>query len=144
MGLELPLVVRDSEISTVTLSGIRALTMGRRRTRAIMLPPPGRPLQRGLDVRLVQLALSERGAAIRADGVFGRASADRVADHQRSIGAPVTGVVDPRWRSRWPGGSEFVARYVSATQLPATAFPRLGEFRRPGESAFWHIFSSSP
>jgi chitosanase len=64
-------------------------------TRAIMLPPPGRPLQRGLDVRLVQLALSERGAAIRADGVFGRASADRVADHQRSVGAPVTGVVDP-------------------------------------------------
>jgi chitosanase len=42
----------------------------------------------------VQLALSERGAPIRADGVFGRASADRVADHQRLIGAPVTGVVE--------------------------------------------------
>lgn len=46
-------------------------------------------------MRLVQLALSERGAAIRADGVFGRASADRVADHQRAIGVPATGVVDP-------------------------------------------------
>jgi chitosanase len=59
-----------------------------------MLPPAASPLQRGLDVRLVQLALSERGAAIRADGVFGRVSAERVADHQRSVGAPVTGVVD--------------------------------------------------
>lgn len=96
-GLELPLVVRDSEISTVTLSGMPpgAYDGPAPGTRAIMLPPLGRPLQRGLDVRLVQLALSERGAAIRADGVFGRASADRVADHQRTIGAPVTGVVDP-------------------------------------------------
>ena len=95
-GLELPLVVRDAEISTVTLSGTPpgaydGPTPG---TRPIMLPPAGRPLQRGLDVRLVQLALSERRSAIRADGVFGRASADRVAEHQRSVGAPVTGVVD--------------------------------------------------
>ncbi len=64
-------------------------------TRQISLPALPAPLQRGLDVRLVQLALSERGAAIRADGVFGRASADRVADHQRAIGVPATGVVDP-------------------------------------------------
>jgi chitosanase len=95
-GLELPLVVRDSEISTVTLSGTPPGTYDGPApgTRPIALPPPGQPLQRGLDVRLVQLALSERGAPIRADGVFGRASADRVADHQRSIGAPVTGVVE--------------------------------------------------
>jgi chitosanase len=96
-GLELPLVVRDAEISTVTLSGTPpgAYDGPAPGTRPIMLPPPGQPLLRGLDVRLVQLALSERGAAIRSDGVFGRASADRVADHQRSIGAPVTGVVEP-------------------------------------------------
>lgn len=95
-GLELPMVVRDAEISTVTLSGAPpgAYDGPAPGTRPIMLPPPGRPLLRGLDVRLVQLALSERAAAIRADGVFGRASADRVADHQRSMGAPVTGVVD--------------------------------------------------
>ena len=95
-GLELPLVVRDSEISAVTLSGTPpgAYDGPAPGTRPIMLPPPGQPLQRGLDVRLVQLALSERGSSIRADGVFGRASADRVADHQRSTGAPVTGVVD--------------------------------------------------
>jgi chitosanase len=31
---------------------------------------------------------------IRADGVYGKASANHVADHQRAIGAPVTGVAD--------------------------------------------------
>jgi chitosanase len=95
-GLELPMVVRDAEISPLTLSGMPPGSYDGPvpGTRPIMLPPPGRPLPRGLDVRLVQLALSERGVAVRADGVFGRASADRIADHQRSIGAPVTGVVD--------------------------------------------------
>jgi chitosanase len=95
-GLELPLVVRDAEISLLTMTGMPPGSYDGpvAGTRSIMLPPPGRPLTRGLDVRLVQLALSERGVAVRADGVFGRASADRVADHQRSIGAPVTGVVD--------------------------------------------------
>ena len=95
-GLELPLVVRSSEISQTTLSGTPpgAYDGPSPGTRDISLPTSASPLLRGLDVRLVQLALSERGAAIRADGVFGRASADRVADHQRSIGAPVTGVVD--------------------------------------------------
>ena len=95
-GLELPLVVRSSEISQTTLSGTPpgAYDGPHPGTRDILLPTSSAPLLRGLDVRLVQLALSERGAAIRADGVFGRASADRVADHQRSIGAPVTGVAD--------------------------------------------------
>lgn len=96
-GLELPLVVRGAEISTVTLSGTPpgSYSGPAPGTRPIMLSPAARPLQRGLDVRLVQLALSERGLSIRADGVFGRVSAERVADHQRAIGAPVTGVVDP-------------------------------------------------
>jgi chitosanase len=95
-GLELPLVVKGAEISQTTLCGTPPGTYDGPApgTRDISLPPPASPLLRGLDVRLVQLALSERGAAIRADGVFGRASAERVADHQRSIGAPVTGVVD--------------------------------------------------
>lgn len=95
-GLELPLVVRGAEISPTTLSGTPpgAYDGPHPGTRDISLPTSAAPLQRGLDVRLVQLALSERGAAIRADGVFGRASADRIADHQRSIGAAVTGVVD--------------------------------------------------
>lgn len=95
-GLELPLVVRGAEISTLTLSGLPPGTY--------VGPQPGtrelafrtsQSLTRGFDVRLLQLALSERGADIRADGVFGRASATCVAGHQRSVGLPVTGVADP-------------------------------------------------
>ena len=96
-GFELPMVVRNAEISEATLSGTPpgAYSGPHPGTRVISLPANAAPLQRGLDVRLVQLALSERGASIRADGVFGRASAERVAEHQRAIGVPVTGVVDP-------------------------------------------------
>ena len=94
-GLELPLVVRGAEISTLTLSGVPPGTYTG--------PQPGtrelafltsQSLIRGLDARLLQLALSERGADIRADGVFGRASATCVASHQQSAGLPVTGVAD--------------------------------------------------
>ena len=94
-GLELPLVVRGMEISPTTLAGLPP--------KCYDGPQPGTrdlafltssPLVRGLDVRLVQLALSERGADIQADGVFGRASAGHVADFQRANGQPVTGVAD--------------------------------------------------
>jgi chitosanase len=94
-GLELPLVVRGAEISGATLS---ATPPG-----CYDGPPPGSrvlalqttaPLCRGLDVRLVQLALSERGADIRADGVYGRASAISVADFQRTQRLPATGIAD--------------------------------------------------
>jgi chitosanase len=92
-GLELPLVVRGAEISDVTLAGVPpdAFSGPQPGTRDLTLQTP---LFRGLDVRLLQLALSERGADIRADGVFGRASSDRVADHQRANGLPVTGAAD--------------------------------------------------
>ena len=95
-GLDLPLVVRGAEISPLTLAGLPPGTY--------VGPQPGtselsfltsQSLTRGLDVRLLQLALSERGADIRADGVFGRASATCVASHQQSLGLPVTGVADP-------------------------------------------------
>jgi chitosanase len=94
-GLPLPLVVRGAEISLVSLTGLPA--------GAFDGPQPGtrelsfvtsQALLRGLDVRLVQLALSEGGADIRADGVFGRASSASVAHHQRTAGLPVTGVAD--------------------------------------------------
>jgi chitosanase len=100
-GLELPLVVRGAEISSVTLNGVPP--------RSFAGPQPGSrdvafqttaPLLRGLDVRLVQLALSERGAAISADGVFGRASATCVATFQRSDGLPATGVADAALAAR--------------------------------------------
>ena len=94
-GLELPLVVRGTEISTSTLSGLppKSYDGPQPGTRDLAFVTSA-PLVRGLDVRLVQLALSERGAEIQADGVFGRASSAHVADFQRANGRPVTGVAD--------------------------------------------------
>lgn len=92
-GLELPLVVRGKEISAT----------------AFAAPPPGcydgpqpgtrplalqEPLNRGLDVRLLQLGLSQRGMDIRADGVFGQASFKSVKAFQTVHGLPATGVAD--------------------------------------------------
>lgn len=91
--LSLPLVVRDKEISEVTLS---ATPPG-----CYVGPQPGsrilalqQPLPRGLDVRLVQLGLSDRGIAIRTDGVFGQVSQRCVNQYQAANGLPVTGVAD--------------------------------------------------
>lgn len=94
-GLELPLVVRGAEISSTTLAATPpgCYDGPEPGTRALALQASA-SLSRGLDVRLVQLALSERGADIRTDGVFGRASAGRVAELQRSDGLPMTGVAD--------------------------------------------------
>jgi chitosanase len=94
-GLELPLVVHGAEISTASLSEVPPGTFegpypG---TRDLEFQTSG-PLLRGLDVRLMQLALSERGVDVRADGVFGRASANCVAEHQRALGVAVTGVAN--------------------------------------------------
>jgi chitosanase len=92
-GLALPLVVRGAEISMAALNatppgcydgpapGSRALALAQ-------------PLARGLDVRLLQLALSDLGAEIKADGVFGGASARCVKEVQIARGLPVTGVAD--------------------------------------------------
>lgn len=92
-GLGLPLVVRGKEISTATLAatppgcyagpqpGTRALTL-----RA--------PLQRGLDVRLVQLGLSDSGASVKADGIFGQTSLRLIKEYQAAHRLPVTGVAD--------------------------------------------------
>mgnify|MGYP001163401394 CR=1 FL=1 len=94
-GLELPLVVRDAEISRLTLAatppgcydgpqpGSRSLTLQT-------------PLARGIDVRLVQLGLSERGVNIKADGVFGQTSVNLLKSYQASHGLPATGVADPQ------------------------------------------------
>jgi chitosanase len=92
-GLPLPLVVRGREVSLATLS---AMPPGCHDG-----PQPGTrqlavdsPLQRGLDVRLVQLALSDQGCAIRADGVFGTASARFIRAFQRASELPETGAAD--------------------------------------------------
>lgn len=92
-GLPLPLVVRGQEISLATLS---ATPPG-----CYEGPLPGTrelgvrtPLQRGLDVRLLQLALSDQGCDVRADGIFGNATAKFVKAAQRSGDLPETGVAD--------------------------------------------------
>lgn len=92
-GLDLPLVVRDAEISISTLA---AMPQGcydgpQPGTRTLALQSP---LQRGLDVRLVQLGLSDRGSDIKADGIFGQTSVLRLKEYQSAHGVPATGVAD--------------------------------------------------
>jgi chitosanase len=92
-GLMLPLVLRGAEISTATLSGLPpgcydGPVPG---SRPLML---AQPLARGLDARLLQLSLSDRGAQVKADGVFGRASAEAIRQLQIIRGLPATGVAD--------------------------------------------------
>ncbi|OGT18760.1 MAG: chitosanase [Gammaproteobacteria bacterium RBG_16_57_12] len=103
-GLDLPLVVRAKEISVATLlatppgcydgpePGTRMLTLQS-------------PLQRGLDVRLLQLGLSERGADIKADGIFGQTSMRRIREYQSTHGLPATGVADVALMAQLTGSS---------------------------------------
>ena len=51
-------------------------------------------LQRGLNVRLFQLGLSDRGVNIKADGIFGQTSQQLIKKYQSTHGLPVTGVAD--------------------------------------------------
>ena len=101
-GLELPLVVRGAELSTATLYATPpgCYDCPQPGTRSIALQTP---LARGLDVRLLQLALSEQGIAIKADGIFGRTSANLLRDYQASAGLPATGVADPALLGRLLG-----------------------------------------
>ena len=101
-GLELPLVVRDAELSPATLYATPpgCYDGPQPGTRSIALQTP---LARGLDVRLLQLALSEQGIAIKADGIFGRTSANLLRDYQASAGLPATGVADPALLGRLLG-----------------------------------------
>ncbi len=101
-GLELPLVVRGAELSTATLYATPpgCYDGPQPGTRSIALQTP---LARGLDVRLLQLALSEQGIAIKADGIFGRTSANLLRDYQASAGLPATGVADPALLGRLLG-----------------------------------------
>ncbi|MFZ7128578.1 MAG: chitosanase [Desulfobacterales bacterium] len=92
-GLELPLVVRGREISVATLSATPpgCYDGPQPGTRILALQSP---MQRGLDVRLVQLGLSEHGVGIKADGIFGQTSARLVREYQASNHLPPTGSVD--------------------------------------------------
>ena len=91
-ALEIPLVLRGFEINLETLNALpRGVYDGPLpRSREITVTSP---LLRGLDVRLVQLALSADGLPIRADGIYGRNSKGFVEAYQRNHGLPVTGIV---------------------------------------------------
>lgn len=91
--LALPIVVRGLEISE---SALNARPPGcydgpHPGTRALMVASP---MFRGLDVRLMQLGLAERGVAMMADGIYGRTSARCVREFQQANGLPVTGTAD--------------------------------------------------
>jgi chitosanase len=92
-ALELPLVIRGQEISAASLAAqppgcYDGPLPG---SRPLMLQTP---IQRGLDVRRVQLGLSTAGHAILADGMWGRVSTRVLQDFQRFRGLPATGVAD--------------------------------------------------
>jgi chitosanase len=92
-ALPMPLVVHGREISPATLAAPpRGCYEG---------PEPGSrelavasPLLRGLDVRLVQLALSDQGCDLRADGVYGPVTARCIRAFQRASEVPETGTAD--------------------------------------------------
>ncbi len=92
-GLPLPLVVREQEISTATLAALPPNSYDGPQPGTRLLAAQA-PLPRGLDVRLIQLALSDDDRDIKCDAVFGSASAKCVREYQAANGLPVTGVVD--------------------------------------------------
>ena len=93
-GLQLPLVVRGAEILLATLNATPpgCYDGPQPGTRSLALQTP---LARGLDVRLVQLGLSDRDADIKADGIFGQTCMKRLKDYQTTQGLPATGAADP-------------------------------------------------
>jgi chitosanase len=93
--LKLPLVVRDLEISEATLNALPTdvydgPAVG---SRVISVATP---IMKGLDVRLVQLALSRPGVGIdiAADGKFGQVSAKQLNIFKKARALPETGSVD--------------------------------------------------
>ena len=86
-------MVRGSEISQQTLTALPATTYDQPPLRSRVLQVRS-PILRGLDVRLVQLALSGRRYKIVADGIFGNNSAEIVRRFQNSKGFPVSGNIN--------------------------------------------------
>ena len=92
-GLVLPLVVQGQEVSLQSMAATPpdAFDGPQPGTRALLLQTP---MLQGLDVRLVQLGLSERGVDVRADAIFGSGSRDAIAAFQQRSGLPVIGMLD--------------------------------------------------
>lgn len=97
--LELPFVVRGLEISEATLAALPP--------NCYSGPAPGSrslglqtPMLRGLDVRLLQLGLSEAGCNVVADGIFGMGSVRALAEHAQRHGGTSNGVADAAFVAR--------------------------------------------
>ena len=91
--LAMPFEVRGHEISTLSLQATPP--------RCYTGPAPGSrdlavqtPLLRGLDVRLLQLGLSESGCKVVADGVFGQGSLQALAQYRTQPGLPAAAGAD--------------------------------------------------
>lgn len=91
-GLALPMVVLNREISLQTMAGlpVDAFDGPAPGTRPLALASP---MLKGLDVRLLQLGLSDLGIDVRADAIFGQGSRDAVIALQRRQGLPATGAL---------------------------------------------------
>lgn len=93
-SLNLPLVVRGKEISEQSLAGSPpgsyAGPLPASRSLSLQVP-----LARGLDVRLVQLALSDRDYDILADGIFGQTTFGQIKRWQSAQGETANGILDP-------------------------------------------------
>ena len=93
-GLDLPLVVRNREISIATLGAMppRCYDGPHPGSRALSLQSP---MLCGADVRLMQVGLSSAGIDIKADGIFGRTSRRCLKAYQSTNHLPPTGAADP-------------------------------------------------
>lgn len=92
-NLELPFIVRGLEVNLETLGALPS--------NCYAGPAPGSralglqsPMQRGLDVRLLQLALSMQGIDVVADGFFGKGSAKAMREYTAAEGLPVSATAD--------------------------------------------------
>ena len=91
--LDLPLLVRGQEISNLSLSAAPpgCYDSPQAGSRPIGLQTP---LARGLDVRLVQVGLSQQGIDVLADGVFGKGSVAAIKTYQATHNLAQTGAAD--------------------------------------------------
>lgn len=92
--LALPIVVRSCEISSATLAQMppHCYSGPAPGSRTLLLQTP---LEVGLDARLLQLALSQKGIDIVADGIFGQGSVNATKQYQQGRGLVPTGIADP-------------------------------------------------
>lgn len=96
-ALNLPIVMRGVTIDESVLAGAPIRVSAQTAEERILLLR--NPMMQGEDVRSVQEALKNNGAALEVDGVFGSATAAAVRDFQRRRGLASDGIVGPATRA---------------------------------------------